>query len=822
VPNRVRALFAVLLVLLFTGFLETLDAQRPANNNDYYRQLRGLEPGGETITVNNLELHRDAAVFKFNSGTFAFFTEVNGKVTGAVFKGEGHLHITPPTPQERHNLSIVYHTEEFDEDFDRVVLRFTDSTAAELRKAATGKGEGSGDFAKEADEQRSFLRKRTAGSNAGGGYPSYWHYINGNLDLRLLEDVLSPAPGGFFYAAIHGHKFSRLFFQVDPYGVAGLDPEEVSLQNWDITNNTMTYPLAFHLAAEIANGTASGNEHNSPYQIDSEDIDISIQKTGVLSSTATVVVRADQDGLAVVPLNLYPTLRASKVETEKGEALDFVQEPKELDWDFGVVLAHPLKKGETATLKVTYAGKDAIYFYGGGNYFPAARDNWYPSSSHGFGDYATYHMLFHFPKGLQLIATGTKVHESTDGGITTSEWKTETPLAVVGFNLGELVSKENKFPYPTGGSLVLDAYANKDLTDDFMHIVNSGSGGMGTLSTLPMLTNELSQATTASQLYTNYFGQLPFPQVSLTQQTACSSGASWPMLVYLPLCGFLDDTQRHTLLGGSTYYDIYWKVVTPNEIAHQWWGQTVGFRSYRDQWMSQGFANTSATLYLQTTRQMEPFNVYWQQQLKALTWKNDFGNRPIDIGPVTMGYRINNPRIGWNTYDTLINSKGSYILHMIRMMMWSPNDGDAKFKAMMQDFVASHRLQTATTEDFKAMVEKHMDGGMNLDGNAKMDWFFNEYVYGTELPAYHFDGDVTQKADGTSSLHFKLVQSGVSADFKMPVPIYIEFADGRLMRMGSVTIVGNTTQEQTVALPKMPPVKKVSINHLYDVLSTEN
>ena len=58
---------------------------------------------------------------------------------------------------------------ESDEDFDKVVLRFTDSTAEELRKAAIGKGEASGDFAKEADEQRSFLRKRTAGSNAGGG-----------------------------------------------------------------------------------------------------------------------------------------------------------------------------------------------------------------------------------------------------------------------------------------------------------------------------------------------------------------------------------------------------------------------------------------------------------------------------------------------------------------------------------------------------------------------------------------------------------------------------------------------------------------------------
>jgi hypothetical protein len=42
----------------------------------------------------------------------------------------------------------------------------------------------------------------------------------------------------------------------------------------------------------------------------------------------------------------------------------------------------------------------------------------------------------------------------------------------------------------------------------------------------------------------------------------------------------------------------YWKVVTPQEVAHQWWGHTVGFDSGRDQWMSEGFADFSASLYL--------------------------------------------------------------------------------------------------------------------------------------------------------------------------------------------------------------------------------
>ena len=346
-------------------------------------------------------------------------------------------------------------------------------------------------------------------------------------------------------------------------------------------------------------------------------------------------------------------------------------------------------------------------------------------------------------------------------------------------------------------------------------------GPFGTLSTTPMLAVELSQGEVAAQLYTNYFGPLPFAHISLTQQSACNYGQSWPMLVYLPICGFFDSTQQHFL--GLREEDMYWKVVTPHEVAHQWWGQTVGFRSYRDQWMSEGFANTSASIFLQATRpKPDDFLNFWKQQRKLITEKNAEGFRPIDVGPVTMGIRLSSPKAGWDIYQNLVYPKGAYILHMVRMMMWSPTDGDTRFKATMHDFVEGHRLQAATTEDFKAAVERHMSPQMDLDNNHRMDWFFNQYVYGTDLPTYHFEGQVIKNGDATS-VHVKLTQSGVSPNFRMLVPIYLELTDGKVTRMGSVTITGSKTIEQTVQLPKsLAQVKRVSINYYYDVLSIEN
>jgi len=120
------------------------------------------------------------------------------------------------------------------------------------------------------------------------------------------------------------------------------------------------------------------------------------------------------------------------------------------------------------------------------------------------------------------------------------------------------------------------------------------------------------------------------------------------------------------------------------------------------------------------------------------------------------------------------------------------------------------------------MVEKHMTQGMDLGGNRKMDWFFDEYVYGTQLPVYHFEGQVDANSDAVK-LHFKLVQSGVTDSFRMLVPIYLELADGRTIRLGEVAILGNSTAEQTVQMSKPPvAIRRVVIDDMHDVLAVEN
>jgi hypothetical protein len=137
----------------------------------------------------------------------------------------------------------------------------------------------------------------------------------------------------------------------------------------------------------------------------------------------------------------------------------------------------------------------------------------------------------------------------------------------------------------------------------------------------------------------------------------------------------------------------------------------------------------------------------------------------------------------------------------------------------MQDFVTSYRNQPATTEDFKAVLERNMPKWLDLDHNHKLDWFFNAYVYGTEVPKYSITSDFTQQGEQTT-VHLKLTQAGVSPQFTMLVPVYMELEDKRTVLLGHMPIQGSTTVEKTVPIGKLPsPAKRLVLNYYYDLLS---
>ena len=764
-------------------------AARPANADGVYLALRSALPAGDGVQVKDFTLNRQGGTFHFAQGNFFFYAPVNGKITGAVFVGSGHFDLAPAEAREQQSLALLNKTGVMAQDFTTLVLRFTDGTAEEIRKASTG---SAGAATKQAS---------SAGADLAKGFRQKLHE---NLELRLLSDVLIQQPSEYFLASFRmGGTFTgrNVLFVVDPESV----PDQVELDTWGDEGE------------ETWAGYKMEGQHEDgglPESVTAERLDVHFEKSGTMKSSAETTVTVHRDGLRVVELNLYPTLRVSGVYDQEGVPLEFVQENKDNDPQFAVLLPKGAARGETLRVLTLYGGPDAVQRDGDGMYYlnEGARESWYPAGHEIFGGFADFNMTFHVPKNLQIVATGKKISEESEPGGQRVVWATQFPIPVAGFNLGSFKTAEEKTPQ----GFVVDAYANEELPDSIKRYVDELN--LGSMTTTGALKDEASQGSAAIQVYSDFFGKLPYDHVALTEQSACNFGQSWPMLVYLPLCAFWDSTIQERL-GLLDQNASYWKEVTPHEVSHQWWGQEVGFNNYRDQWMSEGFANFSVSLYLAATnKNLNEFHDFWNEQHRNLLEKNKFGKRPIDVGPLTMGYRVNTDKTGDFVAQKLIYSKGAYILHMLQMLYWTPKQGDSLFKHSMQTFVQEYAGKSASTEDLKASFERTMPKWMDLRHDGKLDWFFNEYVYGTELPHYEMTGEFSTE-NGVTSVHMKLAQSNVSKDFLMLVPVYLQMADGRTVRVFNVGMQGNMVSDHMVKLGELPsPAKKLLINYNQDVL----
>jgi Peptidase family M1 domain len=785
------------------------DTTTAANSDPTYQQLRHLGLGTEAFSVHEVVLKRDAGTFTFHSGTVCFVAPVAGKITGAVFAGDGGFTLAPPIPSERHSLSLLTRGPGMDERYDELVLRFTDDTYAEL-KAAKGASPAAG------------------ASCRGGPLEDSQHVtrrdLNYNLEARIVQDLLGQHSGGLFVAFIKGKKYSsKMIYFIDPHGVPrGLEPEEVALFTYD--ESKLGEWAVFHFSREYAAGQATGNQKNGVMRVKAQKLDTVMESSGKLNGKAATTFVSNVDGLRAIHLQLFPTLRVDKVTAEDNQPLSFIQEDKKEDSQFWVILPKALAAGQEYTITSSYSGSDAVSNEGGGNYYPVARSSWYPAGER-WDDFPTFDMTFSIPKGMELVATGQQLSNVNEGKQAVSHWRSEAPQPVAGFQFGKF--KEQDATLAKLDNFKVEALANQEvpgmvqsfLGADALPGSHSTGAPVGTMETTGLAKKALAEAEIAVQIYSDYFGPLQFKRLAMTQQTAMNYGQSWPEMVFLPMSYFYDTTIRHQL--GMDDPRGYFKVVAPHEVAHQWWGHTVAWGSYRDQWMSEGFADFSASLFIQLVWRDKPqeFQKFWNDERDLLTEKNKEGFRAIDVGPLTMGYRLNNSRAGFNITRQLIYPKGAYILHMLRMMMWDRKTKDEDFKNMMRDFVKTYSGRSATTEDFKATVERHITPALNVDGNGKMDWFFNEYVYGTALPTYTFEGFFDKGPNDVIQAHLKLAQSKVDDNFRMLVPIYVELADGRTVFFGRAKISGNSTWEQIVPIPGLKDMpKRALINQYNDVL----
>ncbi len=551
-----------------------------------------------------------------------------------------------------------------------------------------------------------------------------------------------------------------------------------------------------------------------------------------LSVVCNLLFHPVREGVRMIKFDLVPDLQISRLFLD-GKEIPFVQESRKQDGSFYVEAPKPLTQFHAYQLTFEYDGSDVIRDMGGKLFMVLPRLPWYPQA--GSTSRATYDLTFRVPNGMTVIASGERVKSEMENGLAVTEWKSNDPAPVAGFNYGAFMQKP-RMDEDTG--FPLDAYLGEKAAGLF-----SPSSSLG-----------LDRAENSIRIFSHWFGQAPYNHLAVTEANIPDS---LPGLLFVPTITMTDTSSRYGSIGsaiagrrggGRALANASIPILSgpvfdeslPRQVARQWWGNMISPASFHDEWIVRGLADFAGSAYdMAAEADTDDFHLHWKQARDLLFVKTWWGPRRVDAAPVWLGnmaetilvpppapiagtggrpgpITFRRPYLGPSTL--LTGMKGGFIIHMLRSLMFDPASGDRDFIAMMHDFTSRFAHRSVSTEEFQWLVERHMKPQMDLAGNRGMDWFFNEWVYGMEIPSYRLEYSLTKGEGGKPLLQGKIFQSGVSDTFRMAPAVYVKLAKRSLLA-GRVSVAGNSSAEFKVLLPEEP--KRVMLNANYDVLGPE-
>jgi hypothetical protein len=726
-----------------------------------YNELRGLEASPKAVAqVSGLVLKRDVAQFTFEKGTFYLLTPLGGRTVGAVFLGNGRLAFTPPTRIEQDRLTRFQKSRSLDTPFNSVVLLFADSTLAELQSKLV--------FAPAQPAEQVRNKFRSALDNLVDQDTK-------SLDPDLMSAFLNGEESPLFYAEIGRSSGGPLMFMLNPHEVEGVSlSQQVRRRNYRAGIIRESEAITRFPPANLARDADAKGERLHQATIPSYVIDATLapSASGDLSFAAKAKVDIITN-TAMGPwlaLTLYEKLNVDSARWVGGEPATFYRgKESDLLW---IRLDRPLQPGETATLQLSYRG-DLIDRFDD-FFFIKSSAAWYPRSLEG-RSLATFDLTFHSPKGKTLASVGEQVESSTVGQVTTSRWVSSTPMRNASFNLGffkEYQIKEEGIPPVT----VL-------ISED----VHRRLGGLRQKNMKETVGADVAKSL---RFFQHVYGEVPAKHFFATE-IPYGHGEAFPGLVHLTWWTFQQTDQQ-----GMD------EVFRAHEVAHQWWGIGVDFASYHDQWLSEGFATFSGLWYLQTVRKD---NAKYFGLLHR--WRDQILYNGEERAPIWLGYRAASSK-DTTGYDVMVYKKGAWVMHMMRILMLDLKTmNEDRFTETMRDFYRTYEGKRASTEDFRRVAEQHL--------NVDLGWFFDQWVYGTEVPSYRVAYRTENAEGGQYRVKLQVEQQNVSEGFQMYVPVTLDLGNNQVARV-RVKVRGPNS---TVELPLMPAKpKSVVFNDLDGVL----
>jgi hypothetical protein len=762
-----------------------------------YEALRAFKLDGGSANVSNLTLKRDRGQMTF-TGTFYFSPPVLGKMTSAVFIGKGNFRAEPPPAAfEKDNLARLLKAEIVESDFETAVLRFTDDTFSIIGQSH----EPRGTTVKQAQDVASDFEARTVRETGV------------NVASRILLSVLNAEQPGLFIAQFDKGKLGRFTFVLDlqcriptvNFTINGGEKGLLFTYNRDLFSNDVWF--AFYSETDYQRGKVSYSDAFDLIEtpIYSMQVDLREPRKALkVSAKAELVILVD--GVRAIPFALTEDLpEFNDLRKKKGmhitaarldgqTSLPIIQEA----WEGGflVILPTARKAKEKLLLEMEVEG-DFIYDRSEtwDCHYPFINGEWYPR--HGYLARSKFDITFRHAKKYKVAGPGIRVKEEPAPD-RANEWLTtyriDQPVALVTFAMGpfKLYTEQRKL---LKGELPIE-FLSLEGAREITIAAQSSSGSLRPTTYSLTIKEDFVMAEMGNAI--DYFGALfdayPYP-VFRAAFHPFGFGQGFATMLAIPNA---DSARKRTF------------VFLAHETAHQWWGNIVAWRSYRDQWLSEGFAEYSGLLYMRERTKSESslreLIVELRDSLKVPP-RTDTGigsKRVTDIGPIIMGQRLATSR-SMNAYTILTYNKGALVLRMLHFLFTNPSSGDGQpFFDMMKDFVNRYRNTSVTTEQFAQVANEHFVRTPIAQkyGMTNLNWFFRQWVWQTALPSYRLVYVLENQPDGKVIVKGTVSQDNAPEDWVMPLPLVFKFGGDKVAR-GTVLARG-PQQPISITLPMRP------------------
>jgi len=719
--------------------------------------------GSSEFDVRNLTISQPDLSLVLPSG-YAFMARTPDGPTALVLIGKGHMAFTPKPEAERGQLKIFSGSEALKTEFDTVFLRlnsseFSDQISADSLKRRSAVDPG-------------HLRRATQVLET---YLPKSFQIDLN-DLSTASWSLEPS-GSDFVAEVVTGRYGPL-----TYARANAEPEDISFFDRRKHRNIAVYPSDTKLASR---GRFFSEDEKLEYDVKHYEIDVSFAPDRLwVDGTAKITIHTRAAFLSTLTLRLADPLVVRSISSPQfgrllhlrvvGQNNVLVGFPAtivgntdlELDVTYGGRLPPQSIDREAITQQQEPSPQEAIPVPLEPQYMYSNRSYWYPQAP--VTQYATAKITASVPGELDVVASGTQ----------------RGPATLLPAPPGQ--RPRRKFVFEAARpTRYLAVFISRFVSapPSVIRVQDDDDPLTLTVETNPRQTNRArgmsEKAADILKFYASLLADAPYDSFTLAVTESDLPGGHSP--AYFAMLNQPLPTTPFVWSNDPVSFQNYPSFFVAHELAHQWWGQAVGWKNYHEQWLSEGFAQYFAALYAEHERGSDQFVGVLRQMRK---WAIEMSPQ----GPVYLGYRLGHLKGEGKVFRALVYDKGAMVLHMLRRLL-----GDDAFYAGLREFYATWRYKKAGTDDFRAAMEKA--------GGRSLERFFDRWIFGSGIPSMRF----TSRVEG-GQLLARFEQKGDVYD--VPVTVSITYADGTTENV----VVPVTEQTVSRAIPLKGAVRSVEVN----------